>query len=138
MRWELINKLCYFTARQGGCPEAVLSQVFELRAEIQAFLEEERMYDASDKFSDEQFLMKLDYLSDVFGKLNELNFQLQDRDKHLPYLADKITAFIRKLKVWGRHFDQGNTDAFEDLSEIAETSTSGATTVHVSNSTDLH
>lgn len=52
------------------------------------------MYDAAGKLSDEQFLMKLAYLSDVFGKLNELNIQLQGRDKHLPHLADKITAFI--------------------------------------------
>jgi len=33
------------------------------------------MYEAASKFSDEQFLMKLAYLSDVFGKLNELNLQ---------------------------------------------------------------
>ncbi|CAM4611228.1 unnamed protein product [Leuciscus chuanchicus] len=73
--------------------------------------------------------MKLAYLSDVFGKLNKLNLQLQGRDKRQPHIADKITAFTRKLEVWGRHLDQGNTDAFENLSEIAETSTSGATTV---------
>nr|XP_055067936.1 zinc finger BED domain-containing protein 5-like [Misgurnus anguillicaudatus] len=121
----------------------VLSRVFELRVEIRAFLEEERMYDAAGKFSDEQFLMKLAYLSDVFGKLNELNLQLQGRDKHIPHLADKITAFIRKLEVWGRHLDQGNTDAFENLSETSETSTSGATPVipcikqHISKLTEL-
>lgn len=83
------------------------------------------------------------HLSNVIGKLNKLNLQLQGRDKHLPHLADNITAFIRKLEVWGRHLDQGNTDAFENLSEIAETSTSGATTVipcfkqHISTLTEL-
>lgn len=121
----------------------VLSRVFELRAEILAFLEAERVYDISGKFRDEQFLMKLAYLSDVFGKLNELNLQLQGKDKHLPHLADKITAFIRKLDVWGRHLDEGNTAAFENLHEISETSTSGATTVipciklHISTLTQL-
>ncbi|XP_048048380.1 zinc finger BED domain-containing protein 5-like [Megalobrama amblycephala] len=99
----------------------VLSRVFEIRAEFGAFLEEEHMYDAAGKFSDEQILMKLAYLSNVFEKLNELNIQLQGRDKHLPHLADKITAFIRKLEAWGRHLDQRSTDAFENLSEIAET-----------------
>lgn len=59
----------------------VLSRVFELRAEIRIFLEEEPMYKAASKFSD------------VFGKLNELNLQLQGKDKHLPHLADKINAF---------------------------------------------
>ncbi|XP_050985391.1 zinc finger BED domain-containing protein 5 [Labeo rohita] len=121
----------------------VLSRVFELRAEILAFLEAERVYDISGKFRDEQFLMKLAYLSDLFGKLNELNLQLQGKDKHLPHLADKITAFIRKLDVWGRHLDEGNTAAFENLHEISETSTSGATTVipciklHISTLTQL-
>jgi len=107
----------------------VLSRVFELREEIRVFLEEERMHEAASKFSDEQFLMKLAYLSDVFGKLNELNIQLQGRDKHIPHLADKISAFTRKLEMWGRRLDQGNTDAFENLTTFAESSDSEATTV---------
>ncbi|XP_073328897.1 zinc finger BED domain-containing protein 5-like [Pagrus major] len=107
----------------------VLSRVFELRVEIRLFLEEERMYEAASKFSDEQFLLKLAYLSDVFGKLNELNLQLQGKDKHLPHLADKITAFSRKLEAWGRRLDQQNVDVFENLSEVAETIHTGATTV---------
>ncbi|KAI4829931.1 hypothetical protein KUCAC02_001591 [Chaenocephalus aceratus] len=100
-----------------------------LRAEIRLFLEEERMYEAASKFTDEHILMKLAYLSDVFGKLNELNLQLQGKDKHLPHLADKINGFTRKLEVWGRRLDQGRIDAFESLSEIAETIDSGATAV---------
>lgn len=87
------------------------------------------MDEAANKFSDEDFVMKLAYLSHVFGKLNELNIQLQDTDKQLPQLADKITAFTRKLEMWGRRLDQGNTDVFENLSEVAETNDSGATTV---------
>ncbi|KAI4809512.1 hypothetical protein KUCAC02_018388 [Chaenocephalus aceratus] len=98
----------------------VLSHVFELQAEIRLFLEEERMYEAASKFTDENVLMKLAYLSDVFGKLNELHLQL-------PHLADKITGFTRKLVVWGRRLDQGRTDAFESLGEIAETTDSGVT-----------
>ncbi|KAI4804158.1 hypothetical protein KUCAC02_025795 [Chaenocephalus aceratus] len=107
----------------------VLTLVYELRAEIRLFLEEERMYEAASKFTDEHFLMKLAYLSDVFGKINELNLQLQGKDKHLPCLADKITGFTRKLDIWGRRLDQGRIDAFESLSEIAETIDSGATAV---------
>ena len=92
-------------------------------------LEEECIYEAASKFRDEQFLLKLAYLSDVFGKLNELNLQLQVKDKHLPHLADKITAFSQKLEVWDRRLDQQNIDVFENLSEVAETTDSGATTV---------
>ncbi|KAM3838159.1 zinc finger BED domain-containing protein 5-like [Diretmus argenteus] len=108
----------------------VLSRVFELREEIRVFLEEEeRMDEFAGKFADEEFLMKLAYLSDIFGKLNELNLKLQGRDTHLPHLADKISGFTRKLEMWGRRLDQGNIDSFENLSEFAETSDLGATIV---------
>ena len=107
----------------------VLSRVFELRAESRLFLEEERMYEVASKFTDDIFLIKLAYLSNVFEKLNELNLQLQGKDKPLPHLAYKITGFTRKLEVWGRRLDPGRIDAFENLGEIAETTDSGATPV---------
>ena len=50
------------------------------------FLEQEGTYQGENKFGEEDFLLKLAYLSDIFGKLNELNLQLQGRDKHLPDL----------------------------------------------------
>ncbi|KAE8298258.1 Zinc finger MYM-type protein 6 [Larimichthys crocea] len=107
----------------------VLSRIFELRSEIRVFLEEERMYEAAAKFGDDMFLIKLAYLSDIFSKLNELNLQLQGKDKHLPHLADKINTFTRKLNVWEKRMSQGRTDVFENLTELAESIDSGATTV---------
>ena len=80
----------------------MLSHVFELRAEIRIFLEEERTYEAASKFSDELFLLKLTYLSDVFGKLNELNLQLQGKDKHLLHLADKNHCTLPKSRGMGQ------------------------------------
>lgn len=99
----------------------VLSRVFELRGEIRAFLEEEHMNDAAAKFTNEDFLLKLAYLSDIFGKLNDLNLQLQGKDKYIPHLADRITAFTRKLQVWGSRLDRGSVESFENVSEMAET-----------------
>ncbi|XP_041844388.1 protein FAM200A-like isoform X1 [Melanotaenia boesemani] len=84
----------------------VLSRVFELREEIRVFLEEERMYEVAAKFADERFMMKLAYLSDIFGKLNDLNLQLQGRDQHLPHLADKISSFTRKLEMWDKRLQK--------------------------------
>lgn len=55
----------------------VLSRVFELREEIRVFFEQEQKYEDAAKFSNENFLAKLAYLSDISGKLNELNLQLQ-------------------------------------------------------------
>lgn len=81
------------------------------------------------KFKDKQFLMKLAYLSDIFGKLNDVNLQLQGRDKHIPHLADKISSFTRKLDVWNKHLERENTDSFEDLSAFTEMNDLDTTTV---------
>lgn len=70
----------------------------------------------------ENFLAKLAYLSDIFGKLNELNLQLQGKDKHLPLVTDKITSFTQKLTMWGRRLDEGSTDSFENLQEFIDAS----------------
>lgn len=51
----------------------VLSRVFELGEQIRVFLEPEHKYKDAEKFSDENFLVKLAYLSNIFGKLNKLN-----------------------------------------------------------------
>lgn len=51
----------------------VLSRVFELREQIRVFLEQEQKYKDAERFSDENFLVKLAYLSYIFGKLNKLN-----------------------------------------------------------------
>ncbi|XP_030580905.1 zinc finger BED domain-containing protein 5-like [Archocentrus centrarchus] len=99
----------------------VLSRVFELREQIRVFFEQEHKYEVAEKFCDENFLGKLAYLSDIFGKLNELNLQLQGKDKHLPQVTDKISSFTRKLAMWGRQLDEGNTDSFENLHEFVDT-----------------
>lgn len=98
----------------------VLSRVLVLKEEIRIFLEEEGNELAS-KFSDEDFLMKLAYLSDIFEKLNGLNLQLQGNNTHLPHLADRIQSFTRKLDMWGRRLEQGDIDSFENLKAFIET-----------------
>ncbi|XP_053171455.1 zinc finger BED domain-containing protein 5-like [Scomber japonicus] len=107
----------------------VFSRVFELREQIKMFLEQEQKYETAAKFSDENFLVRLAYLSDIFGKLNELNLQLQGKDKHLPQVTDKISSFTRKLAMWGRRLEEGNTDSFENLQEFVNTTDCDATSV---------
>lgn len=93
------------------------------------FMEHEHKYEVAEKFSDENFLAKLAYLSDIFGKLNERNLQLQGKDKHLPQVTDKISSFTRKLAMWGRRLDEGSTDSFENLHEYVDTTDYDATSV---------
>lgn len=84
------------------------------------FLEQEHKYEVAEKICQENFLMKLAYLSDIFGKLNEINLQLQGKDKHIPQVADKISSFTRKLAMWERRLDEGNTDSFKNLHEFRQ------------------
>ncbi len=69
----------------------VLSRVLELRKQIHIFLQEKGMNELASKFGNEQFLMKLAYLSDIFSMFNQLNLQLQGKDKYLPHLADQVS-----------------------------------------------
>lgn len=74
-------------------------------------------------------MMKLAYLCDVFGKRNDLNLQLLHRDKHIPHLADKISSLHRKLEMWYKGLERGNTESFENMSEFVESSDLNATIV---------
>lgn len=49
----------------------VLSRVFELREQIRMFLGQEQKKAVAEKLSNENFLAKLAYLSDIFGKFNQ-------------------------------------------------------------------
>lgn len=56
----------------------------------------------------------------MFVKFNEVNLQMQGKNTHLPRLADKITSFIRKLKMWQQQVKDRNIDSFENLKSFIE------------------
>ena len=98
----------------------VLTRVFKLRKEFNVFLVEEK-YNGGEYFSDELFLLKLAYLSDIFEKLNELNISLQGKYTHIFELSSKVIAFQRKIELWERNLEQENLDMFPNLREFIET-----------------
>jgi len=57
--------------------------------------------------------VKLAYLVDKFGQLNELNTTSQSKDKLVIDFADKLRAFVGKLKNWRHKIDVGNTVMLE-------------------------
>ncbi|GFU56842.1 SCAN domain-containing protein 3 [Trichonephila clavipes] len=85
--------LFYCEARWLSRGRKFLQRVYELRNEITIFLEEENLPEA-EKFRDGLFLMKLNYLVDIFEKLNILNLQLQGSNVHMFDTRDKINAFV--------------------------------------------
>lgn len=78
---EHSSLLYYSSARWLSCGN-VLSRTFELRQEIYIFLKEEG-HKYANEFSDENFLIKLTYLCDIFEKLNTLNTSLQGNNTHI-------------------------------------------------------
>lgn len=75
----------------------VLTRLFELKEEVFVFLNDN---DKDKKFTnfltDEEWLCRLAYLSDIFLKLNELNLSLQGEQLNILVANDKIKAFTKK------------------------------------------
>lgn len=105
----------------------VLSRLFELRDELRLFFME---YDDGVKsvtkflemLHDENWLIQLAYLSDIFSTLNILNLTLQGKDVHKFYVQDKIEANIKKLERWANKVEQSCFGAFPLLNDFLEAS----------------
>lgn len=93
--------------------------MFELREQLQKFLYD-RQSPLAEHFSDESWLSKLAYLSDIFMSLNELNLTMQGRKADTFRLADKIAGFKAKLATWARRVNRGVFDMFSNLSSFSE------------------
>jgi hypothetical protein len=92
------SSLLYYSSARWLSRGNVLSRTFELRQEIYIFFKEEG-HKYANEFSDENFLIKLAYLCDIFEKLNALNTSLQGNNMNILKSMDKMTAFIKKLKL---------------------------------------
>ena len=91
--------------------------MFDLREQLQKFLYD-RQSPLAEHFSDESWLSKLAYLSNIFMSLNELNLTMQGRMADTFRLADKIAGF--KAKTWARRVNQGVFEMLDNLSSFSE------------------
>lgn len=96
----------------------VLDRLFELRKEVHHFLVNKKSALAV-HLNDQLWLLKLAYLVDIFGYLNELNLGLQGKNNDLFRHIDKISAFMKKLQHWRIRVVQGRMDMFACLSELS-------------------
>jgi hypothetical protein len=75
----------------------VLRRLVELK-EVKLFLMDENPT-LADLFRSENWLCNLSYITDIFGKLNELTTSLQGRNVNILLLHDKITSFVKKISI---------------------------------------
>ncbi|XP_067126358.1 zinc finger BED domain-containing protein 5-like [Centruroides vittatus] len=77
----------------------VLTRLFELKSEVQAFFIDHPFH-LSSCISDVLWLQKLAYLADIFCKLNELSMSLQGESVTIFSVHDRIEAMLKKINFW--------------------------------------
>jgi zinc finger BED domain-containing protein 5/7/8/9 len=113
------TSLLYYSSARWLSRGNMILRTFELREEMYVFIKEEGHKHASE-FSNKEFLIKLAYLCDIFDKLNALNTSLQGKNMHLLKSMEKISAFIKKLKLWRRKMNEDTSkDSFLTLQQFS-------------------
>ena len=114
------QNLLYYTRVCWLSKGNVLARVFELREELQEFLNREGKYELESFFKDKTFMLHLSYLVDIFGQLNCLNLKMQRKDTSVLDFMDVLNAFVKKLDNWQRKVEKGNFAMFEALLSVVD------------------
>ena len=100
----------------------MLSRVESLKEEMAEFFSRIgsniRYQVLASKLTDQEWLVKLAYLSDVFTRLNELNKSLQGSHNTVIDFVDKLRAFLMKLQLWEANASEGKFTMFDNLAAI--------------------
>lgn len=97
-----------------------LSRLYELRLETEIFLRENEN-NLHVHFDNEEFVMMLAYLADIFGRLNEMNQSLQGHDVTVSDVQDKLAGLSARMGVWQARIEAGSTASFPFLDEHLQT-----------------
>ncbi|QQP31356.1 Uncharacterized protein FKW44_024932 [Caligus rogercresseyi] len=90
-----------------GLAGKVLARVFEMHTEM-----ETRGDHRHENYKNSEFLMKLAYLADIFGTLNEVNVTLQGLEASVSDVKDKLAGLGARIALWIRRLHRGNVAAF--------------------------
>uniref|UniRef100_UPI00358E5144 protein FAM200C-like n=1 Tax=Myxine glutinosa TaxID=7769 RepID=UPI00358E5144 len=118
----------------------VLNRVIQLREEIALFLERgctEKENQLHEKMQDELFVMKVAYLADLFADVNSSNLSLQGNLPMLHTTRDKVAAFRRKIHLYQRRVQDGDTTIFPEITTLLDASPDAECHFHEEISTHL-
>ena len=105
VRLLLYTKVRWLT--RGKC----LSQLYELKNEVKIFFLENKN-NLHVQFRNEEFVVMLAYLANVFGHLNDMNLPLQDRDVTVSDVKDKLSGLTARMGVWKIRIKVRSTNSF--------------------------
>ena len=99
----------------------VLNRLLQLREEAAIFLENERSakgVNMHNQMRSNDFLLKVAYPGDFFSEVNSLNLTLQGGRQWLHTTHDKVAAFRRKVELFERLTEKGDTSMFPNLTML--------------------
>lgn len=91
-----------------------MNRVFGMSTDLLQFLKSYN-HRHSKHFEGSSFILTLAYLADIFGALNELNFQMQEGGKNVIEAEEYLSAFQRKLKLWWHRLENNKFANFPHL-----------------------
>ncbi|PNF25375.1 hypothetical protein B7P43_G10913, partial [Cryptotermes secundus] len=97
-----------------------LERFFCLLDEVRDFLNSSpgQYYQELDEIS---WLLGLAFLTDITSKLNELNLELQGKDRNISSMISVVNAFQKKLKLWIAHLNRNSLSHFPHMKSVVET-----------------
>jgi F0F1-type ATP synthase delta subunit len=100
----------------------ILSRVFKLREELQLFFKDNNKESFSNFLEVTKWLLKLDYLANIYQHLNALNTSMRGLKENILTSTDKILVFKNKIQICKKHLRSGNTEMFPLLHKIRDQS----------------
>ena len=98
-----------------------MNYIFALHAELLAFLKSHNHWH-SKHLEDSSLILTLAYLANIFGALNQLNYQMAGGSKNVIDAKEQMNAFYRKLQLWCQQLENSNFASFLILEEIVSSS----------------
>ena len=91
------SSLLYYCEVRWLSRAEVIQRVLQLKHEIAIFLDENHNED-SNMFRDDNFIVKLAYLVEIFGKFSVFNKPMQGPQMHLLMQKDKSKSVCKKVE----------------------------------------
>lgn len=117
---NITHGLPYHTEVRWLSRGAVLKRFFELRKEIEQFMEKKGK--PVTELQCTQWLRDLAFMVDITEHLNNLNKVLQGRKKIVTQYYESIRAFKLKLTLWEKQLSSGDTAHFPCLRDVCVSS----------------